>query len=165
MLSSYFKNNNVNDMKYDKIQFIKKKGMYVHLTNRSICNMLRNLNIYTKQKYEKKIVDLLKYMDNAITILESMKRKKNPNHIKRAYTRSTFTEQKLKITKEKDLINLKNNYFEILKFLFEKNAENRYLIYEILYYSYKVNLKFLEYENIGNIQIINDVKKEQNILG
>jgi hypothetical protein len=125
-----------------------KKAKSVHSidSDRSICQMLRNINGMTNFSYHEQVVILINFANNAVINLG--KHSKNPgNRWGGRKTRSDFTEKKRKQALE-ILDNPHHEVFEELKKLYNSVDNESVLDYivEITYYMERINSKTLEYE-------------------
>ena len=77
MLSDYFKNTILEDNVNTLINFKKEKNVRqkeVFVGDRTVCQMLRNINVLTKYKYENIIIVLIKYVNDAVLKLRDYKK-------------------------------------------------------------------------------------------
>lgn len=115
-------------------------------SDRSICQMLRNINGMTQYTNHEDVVLLVNFANNAVLKLGTYS--KNPeNRWGGRKTRSDFTEEK----REMGLFYLNNPHhssFEKLKDVYDKTTDSRVADYiiEISYYMERINSKILEYE-------------------
>ena len=168
MISNYFKNNQLNN--YDRANFKLKNNIKINklvLNDKTICQMLKNINLILNYKYENLITDIIKYtIDSVLKLREYKKDFDNDwwKDSKNNKIRSSFFEFKKNIVKNKRLLNIEHFIFVKLKTLYENNKNIQDYILEITYYLYKINIKLLEYENIKiiNDHVFNDYNKYWN---
>jgi hypothetical protein len=157
MLSNYFIINNsfnytdkeINDFKTEKNVIITN---YVN-DDRTVCNMLRNINLLTQNKFLDIIIKIIKYVNDAVLHLRTYNVNfdsnwwKNKHHIK--HTRSIFNNYYLEISKTKIFMDhcVFNQFLLLSNLISDENIKS--LILEAVYYTYKINIKIYEYENIN----------------
>lgn len=111
--------------------------------------MLRNLNTNLDLEETYKISALIEYINNSVIELRNHKNNFDegwrPNK-KTNFNRSKYNSEKNGIVLDNELLNIKHPVFENLKFLKEKYPMIEEIINEIVYYTYKINLKLIEYE-------------------
>ena len=115
MLSDYFKNTIVEDNVNTLINFKKEKNVRqngeVFVGDRTVCQMLRNINVLTQYKYENIIIVLIKYVNDAVLKLREYKKNFNNNWWNNKnsinYNRSNFDTYYLSISK--NLLNIMPN--------------------------------------------------------
>lgn len=138
------KEKNMSISEYSKSK--KAKSVHGIDSDRSICQMLRNVNGMTNFSYHEQIVVLINFANNAVINLG--KHSKNPgNRWGGRKTRSDFTLEK----REQAIKILNNPHHEVfyqLKKLYEAidNEEVLDFVIEIVYYMERINSKTLEYE-------------------
>ena len=170
IISEYFKNYNLLSKKEDiKNLIIKKnirldKNIKINLeVDRTICTMLRIVNLFTEYFYEKEITIILDFANSATLKLSDYKnaRKNWLNYIEND-NRTNWKRSKFDDSKKEISSNIMNNLdvkpFSLIKNLQKNiinninNNENKEIIinllYEINYYIYRLNEKLFEYENI-----------------
>lgn len=138
----------LNDFKIKKQIHIKKtvKG------NRTICQMLRNINLLTNYKHEYIIIILIKYINDAVLELRKYKNDFDKNWLNNKnsvnFNRSIFDPYYLSISKKILSINnqLFSKFFDLYNNIQHDNEKK--LLLESLFYVYKINLKLYEYENL-----------------
>lgn len=158
-LSNFFKNRNCTfseylycDSKNKKMsldEYSKYKNVKIFKntdSDRSICQMLRNVNGMTDYKYHKNIVILVNFANNAVINL-GLHSKEPGNRWGGKKTRSHFTEEK-KLEGIEILNNPYHSVFVELKKIYDLINDNSILDYivEIAYYMERINSKILEYE-------------------
>jgi hypothetical protein len=122
------------------------RNMFGIDSDRSICQMLRNINGMTQYTNHEDVVLLVNFANNAVLKLGTYS--KNPgNRWGGRKTRSDFTEEK----REMGLFYLNNPHhssFQKLKSLYDRTTDQRVADYivEISYYMERINSKILEYE-------------------
>ena len=127
-------------------------------SDRSICQMLRNVNHMTRYINREDIILLINFANNAVLKLGTYS--KNPgNRWGGKKTRSAFNGRKRKL----GLFYLNNPHhssFEKLKNIYDRTTDPKTASYiiEISYYMERINSKILEYEN----QIEGSYKNEEN---
>lgn len=142
------KNKNMSLDEYSKSKNVKNIGSLD--SDRSICQMLRNVNGLTSYNNHKDIVLLVNFANNAVIKLGSYSR--NPgNRWGGRKTRSDFCEDKRKM----GLFYLSlphHSSFECLKRIYNNTNDERVRDYviEVSYYMERINSKILEYENNGS---------------
>lgn len=149
MLCDYYKNTKYSEFDIDKFKQEKRVRSNVINNNRTICQMLRNFNKLTKFKHEQVITKLIKYIHDSVLKLRVYKSNFDDkwwNDHKNMKKRSKFTELKKRIVLTKRIIDIDHFIFVELKELYSVTENYKDVILEILYYLYKINLKFLEYE-------------------
>lgn len=153
-LSQYFQNNKLETDKSKIEEFKKNKNVRLtQLVNgdRTVCQMLRNINVLTKYVHEDTITIIIKYINNAVLKLREYKNNFDKdwwfNKSNIEFNRSIFDPYFLEISKKTILIDhelfLKFNF---LYNLLDNNEKN--LLLECVYYTNKINLKLCEYENM-----------------
>jgi len=149
--SNYFNNTSVSQENLTDFAIEKKiKINTVMVDKKTICYMLRNINLLTSYEHQKEITQLIHYIHSAVAILKSHKYSWDKymgyargNHIKE---RSQFDDQK----KEEALLLLEHPHeiFLMFKELYHKcqgdDVKNRLL--ECVYYTNQINKKLLFYE-------------------
>lgn len=152
----------INEVIYKK-SIIKPKNWKLNLElDRTICQMLRYVNVLTLYKNQNIITIILDYANNATLKLSDYKnaREKWLNYIEndnnKNWKRSIFD-----ISKKEISINILNN-INLKPFIFIKELQNEImknnnietdkeiilnLLLEITYYIYRLNEKLYEYEN------------------
>jgi len=124
----------------------KVKSIHSIDSDRSICQMLRNVNGMTQYSNHEEIVLLVNFANNAVIKLGSYSN--NPgNRWGGRKTRSDFTEQK----RNAGLYYLENPHhssFKLLKTVYDRTSDQKVLDYivEISHYMERINSKILEYE-------------------
>ncbi len=156
-LSNYFNENILKFNKEIQLYIINKKGIRskqdINNTNRSICQMIRDINVNTNHKYENMLCSLIYYTDEAVKTLikykdnwtEFLKIDSNNNIHK---GRSIFNNDK-KIEALKYL-EIEHDIFKLYKNLYDNISEknNKELLLECIYYTHKINEKLMFYENL-----------------
>mgnify|MGYP003642945080 CR=1 FL=1 len=120
--------------------------------DRTVCQMLRNVNVLTGCEYELQITSLIKYINDAVLMLREYKTDFDKNWWDNkgdiSFSRSTFDPHYLQMSKE--LLSLDHPLFNDLSRLYnhvdDPNTKN--FVLESVYYTYKINLKLSEYETI-----------------
>tara|TARA_Y100000389_G_C17380314_1_gene474000 strand:+ start:14 stop:1240 length:1227 start_codon:yes stop_codon:yes gene_type:complete len=152
MLSAYFLNTQIHKANKD---FIKKKNIYsFDDKDRTVCQMLRNFNYLTKKKHEDMVAKLIYYIHNSVLKLRKYKQTFDEDwwhDSKKEYIRSEYTDFNKNIVKNKSLLTINHDVFKNLKYLYDLESKYHELLFEIIFYTYKINIKLLEYETIFNI--------------
>jgi len=170
LISEYFKNYSLLSKKEDIKNLINKKKIRLNKNtkinlqvDRTICTMLRFVNLFTEYIYEKEITIILDFANSATLKLSDYKNARQnwlnyiENDNRTNWKRSKFDDNKKEIS-----LNIMNNLdvkpFSLIKILQKNiinninNNENKEIIinllYEINYYIYRLNEKLFEYENI-----------------
>ena len=155
MLSNYFKNTSLEDNRENLINFKKEKNIHQMTTSvgdRTVCQMLRNINVLTQYKYENNITVLIKYINDAVLKLRDNKKDfdqnwwNNKNSVN--FNRSIFDPYYLSMSEILLCIQhpLFITFLDLYNNINDINIKN--FILESVYYTYKINLRLCEYENL-----------------
>ena len=154
MLSSWFKTTNI---EHDKIKLknfninknVRQSALIVG--NRTVCQMLRNVNFLMQYKYENLITKIILYVNDAVLKLRKYKNDFDKNwwNNKTAinFNRSNFNEYYKELALE--FMVIEHPVFTFYNQLYNININDdniQRFILECIYYTYKINLKLLEYE-------------------
>ena len=157
VLSEYFQKNNtinVDHTIYNKMVSEKniRSKQSTSDTNRSICQMVRDMNVSTNLKYEIVFCQIIYYIDTAVRTLISYKdnwieylRNDSKSNISRG--RSLFSDNKR--DEAKLYLNIDHIVFRQFKNLYNSvdDANMKNLVLECVYYTQRIDLKFKFYEN------------------
>lgn len=140
------KNKKMTIAEYSVSKKVKSANTKTKDSDRSICQMLRNINGMTGFKHHEEIVLLVNFTNNAVVRLGKHSKAKD-NRWGGSKTRSDFTEEKRSL----GLLYLENphhSFFEKIKSIWEKTSDQKVADYivEISYYMERINSKILEYE-------------------
>ena len=128
----------------------------LQMGDRTICGMLRNVNLMSHYTYENKIAKIIVFINNAVLQLRKYKidfdsgwwnNRSSVKEMSRTYARSKFEGEKLELAKA--LIETKEHTsYTNLKILYDEidNDNIRKFLLECAYYTYRINNKLLEYE-------------------
>lgn len=157
-LSNYFKNNIIKINEEIVTYVINEKKLRhkqnIENTNRSICQMIRDININTNKIYENTFIKLIYYIENAVNILIKYKdnwidylKIDSSNNIYKG--RSSFDDNKK--TQAIKYLEIEHDIFKLYKYLYENiiNKNDKELILECVYYTYKINEKLIYYEKLS----------------
>ena len=157
LLSTWFKTKTVINTEKEISDVIISKKIHTNNFkngNRTICNMLRNINFLTKYKHEIKVSKLLDFVNDSVLKLRTYKQdfdssnwwdnKEDVDSFSRSIFNNYYKTLSLEIIKiHHPVFELLNNLYTIIDDINIKN-----FIHEITYYTYKINLKLCEYEDI-----------------
>ena len=155
MLSSYFQQTLL--LPYDIEKFKNDKKIRINkikIEDKTVRQMLRNMNLILDYKYETVIISLVKYIHTSVLKLRKYKNNFDKNwwdDNKNNKKRSEFSLLKKKIVIDKKLLNINHFIFKKLKLIYNIENKSKDIIIEIVYYIYKINLKLLEYETINKL--------------
>tara|TARA_R110002074_G_scaffold386746_1_gene568582 strand:- start:6049 stop:7317 length:1269 start_codon:yes stop_codon:yes gene_type:complete len=156
MISDYFKTNKIEHDANVLIKFGTEKKIHLERVSegdRTVCQMLRNVNVLTGYKYELQITSLIKYINDAVLRLREYKTDFDKNWWDNkgdiSFNRSTFDPFYLQMSKE--LLSLGHTIFDGLSKLYNEvdDPNTKNFVIESVYYTYKINLKLLEYEALS----------------
>lgn len=157
-LSNYFNKNPIkfNNELHSYIIHEKKIRIKqdINDTNRSICQMVRDINVNTNSNYENILCSILYYTEEAVKTLIEYKdnwiqflKIDSKNNISKG--RSTFNSNKR--LEALNYIEIDHEIFKLYKNLYYNISDknNKELILECIYYTYKINEKLIFYENLN----------------
>ena len=156
MISNYFETEKIQVDTNLLSKFSEAKGVRQQRIiegDRTVCQMLRNVNFLTGYKHEPQITVLIKYINDAVLRLREYKTDFDKNWWSNKgsiiFNRSTFDPHCLQMSKE--LLRIGHPIFNGLSKLHDEmdNPDTKNFVLEIVYYTYKINLKLLEYETIS----------------
>ena len=155
--SEYFKSNDITNNINDINDTIINKNIRVFQnycdTNRSICQMLRNINYHTNYKDEIIIAKIINFVDKAVLNLSNHKEQwslylKNDSVDNIYKGRSNITDKKIEesifIINNNDNDNNIHNVFKLYKILYDNyiiDNNIKLLILECVYYTQQINKK------------------------
>ena len=152
-ISAYFRETLLNQELGD---YIERKKVHITQpytnTNRSICQMMRTVNLLTKYEYEHKVALIMNYLRGAVLKLSQYKedwakylKEDSKNNMYKG--RSAFTGEKRERALE--LLHVKSHdifvaYHDLYVSQSDPNIQN--YILECIYYTQQINKKLLDYE-------------------
>ena len=155
-LSDYFINNNETNITHEIfVNVINTKQLRsfqnIEDPNRSICQMIRDINYYQNHNNEEICCKLIYYINNCVVTLQKYKddwikwlEKDSTQNIYKG--RSLFNNNKK--NQAINMLNIEHNIFKLFNDLYKVTTDDniKNLILECTYYTYRINEKLLYYE-------------------